>query len=261
MADITLPQGSIHIRDTGAGPPIVFVHGLLVDGTLWRTVVARLESDFRCIAPDWPLGSHRAPMAHDADLSPRGVAHLIADTLEAMDLHDVTLVGNDTGGAICQILVTERPQRVGRLVLTDCDAFDNFLPPLFRPFQVLARIPGALTLAIQPVRLRALRRLPIAYGLVTKRPIDHAVTDAWLRPFLTQRGVRRDTAKLLRGITRADTLDAAAKLAAFERPVGFGGLLERVARPYVEREVARGDPGQDLLQAIPEQIGATRDLG
>lgn len=126
MADVTLPQGTIHIRDTGAGAPIVFVHGLLVDGTLWRKVVERLEGGFRCIAPDWPLGSHRTPMARDADLSPRGVAHLIADTLEQMGLRDVTLVGNDTGGAICQILVTERPQRVGRLVLTDCDAFDNF---------------------------------------------------------------------------------------------------------------------------------------
>ena len=220
MSELHLPQGTIHVRDTGnrEGPVIVFVHGLLVDGTLWRKVVPRLEDRFRCIWPDWPLGSHRTPMDPAADLSPRGVAHLIADALEALDLHDVTLVGNDTGGAIAQLLVTERPERVGRLVLTNCDAFDNFLPPLFRGFQVLARIPGGLTAALQPMRVRSLRRLPIAYGLVTKRKVDHAVTDAWLRPFLTQAGVRRDTGKLLRGISRRDTLAAAERLRAFDRP-------------------------------------------
>ena len=220
MSELHLPQGTVHVRDTGnrEGPVIVFVHGLLVDGTLWRKVVPRLEDRFRCIWPDWPLGSHRTPMDPAADLSPRGVAHLIADALEALDLHDVTLVGNDTGGAIAQLLVTERPERVGRLVLTNCDAFDNFLPPLFRGFQVLARIPGGLTAALQPMRVRSLRRLPIAYGLVTKRKVDHAVTDAWLRPFLTQAGVRRDTGKLLRGISRRDTLAAAERLGAFDRP-------------------------------------------
>ncbi len=220
MSELRLPQGTIHVRDTGnpGGPPIVFVHGFLVNGTLWRKVVPHLETDFRCIWPDWPLGSHRAPMAPHADLSPRGVAHLVADALEALALDDVTLVGNNTGGAICQLLVTERPQRVGRLVLTPCDAFDNFPPKLFRPLLALARIPGGLTAAVAPLRVRALRRLPIAYGLLTKRPVEPAVTDAWLRPFFTQREVRRDAARLLRGVGRRDLLDAAERLRGFDRP-------------------------------------------
>ncbi len=216
--EISLPQGTLHGRDTGSGEPIVFVHGLLVDGSLWRKVTPPLEPEFRCVAPDWPLGSHPRPMASDADLSPRGVARLIADAIEALGLEEVTLVGNDTGGAICQLVAVERPERIGRLVLTTCDAFENFLPPLFRPFQWLARVPPLLTATVQPMRLRALRRLPVAYGLVTKRPIPHEVTDAWLRPFFTQRGVRRDTAKLLRGVDKRDTLDAAERLRSFDRP-------------------------------------------
>jgi pimeloyl-ACP methyl ester carboxylesterase len=220
MPELTLPQGTIHVRDTGRpdGQPIVFVHGFLTDGTLWRKVVPLLEDEFRCVWPDWPLGSHRTPMAPRTDRSPRGVAHLVADTIAAMHLQGVTLVGNDTGGAVCQLVVTERPERIGRLVLTSCDAFDNFPPALFRPLLVLARIPGALTASVQPLRVRALRRLPIAYGLVTKRPIDPAVTDGWVRPFLEQRGVRRDTAALLRGVRRRDLLAAAEALRRFERP-------------------------------------------
>jgi pimeloyl-ACP methyl ester carboxylesterase len=220
MPDLTLPQGTIHVRDTGPrdGQPIVFVHGFLTDGTLWRKVVPHLEGEFRCVWPDWPLGSHRTPLASRTDRSPRGVAHLIADTMAAMHLQGVTLVGNDTGGALCQIVATERAERVARLVLTSCDAFDNFPPALFRPLLLLARIPGALTATVQPLRVRALRRLPIAYGLVAKRPIEPAVTDGWVRPFLEQRGVRRDTAALLRGVHRRDLLAASEALRRFDRP-------------------------------------------
>ena len=218
MPDLTLPQGSINVRDTGSGPPIVFVHGLLVDGTVWRKVVPLLSDEYRCIWPDWPLGSHKVPMNPDADLSPRGVAHLIADALEALGLDDVTLVGNDTGGAICQLLVTERPERVGRLVLTNCDAFEHFPPKQFKSLVWLARVPPLLTASVQPLRLRALRRLPMAYGLLTRDAIPGEVTDAWVRPFFGNRAIRRDTFKLLRGVDPADTLAAAERLGEFDRP-------------------------------------------
>ena len=261
MPELTLSQGTIHVRDTGDpdGPPVVFVHGLLVDGSLWRKVVPSLEGELRCIWPDWPLGSHRTAMAPGADLSPRGVAHLVADALAAMELERVTLVGNDTGGAICQLVATERPERLGRLVLTDCDAFENFLPPMFRGLQVAARVPGLLNALVQPMRIRALRRLPMAYGLVTKRPIEHAVTDAWLRPFLQQRAVRRDTAKLLRGITRRDTLAAAERLRRFERPTLLAWAREDRAFPVAHAHRlaallpdARVEEIPDSLTFIPE---------
>src|SRR3954451_17374114 len=113
--EVNLPQGTIRYRDRGQGPPIVFVHGALVNGDLWRKVVPQLAPDFRCITPDLPLGSHEIPMPADADLSPPAIARLIADLLAALDLQGVTLVGNDTGGGLCQMVVAEGSDRVARL--------------------------------------------------------------------------------------------------------------------------------------------------
>ena len=218
MSVLTLPEGSINVRDTGSGPPIVFVHGLLVDGTVWRKVVPLLSDEYRCVWPDWPLGSHVTPMNADADLSPRGVAHLIADALAALELDDVTLVGNDTGGAICQLLVTERPERIGRLVLTNCDAFENFPPTLFKPLVWMARVPGLLYANMQPMRIRRMRRLPIAYGMLTTEPVPAEVSDGWVRPFLSDAGIRRDAVKLLRGVDPRDLIAAGERLRGFDRP-------------------------------------------
>lgn len=216
--EVALSQGTIHYRDSGAGQPIVFVHGLLVSGTLWRKVVPLLENRYRCIVPDWPLGAHREGMRADVDLTPTGLARTVNDFLVALDLEDVTLVGNDTGGAICQIVATEHPDRLARLVLTPCDAFENFLPPMFRPLQWAARVPGLLTVALQSLRFRRLRSLPIAFGWLTKRPVDDSVVQDWIRPFLSNRAVRRDTRKVVRGISSRYTVTAAQKLASFDRP-------------------------------------------
>jgi pimeloyl-ACP methyl ester carboxylesterase len=215
---VDLSAGRIRYRDSGEGPPIVFVHGLLVDGRLWRKVTPGLEGEFRCIVPDLPLGAHTIPMKPDADVTPPGLARLVLEFVEALDLRDVTLVGNDTGGALSQIAVAENPERIARLVLTPCDAFDNFLPPMFRGLQILARFQPALTAFVQPLRLRPLRRLPIAFGWLTKRPIDREVEDAWVRAFFTRREVRRDAARILRAIDSRHTQEAAERLRSFDRP-------------------------------------------
>ena len=144
MNEARLQQGTIRYRESGTGEPVVLVHGLLTDGQLWREVAPRLARDFRVIAPDWPLGSHQLPLEPGADLSPPGLARIIADFISELDLEEVTLVGNDTGGALCQLVAAHHPERLGRLVLTPCDAYENFLPPAFRPLQMLAHVPGAL---------------------------------------------------------------------------------------------------------------------
>jgi pimeloyl-ACP methyl ester carboxylesterase len=241
---VNLPQGTIRYRDTGEGAPIVFVHGLLVNGLLWRKVTPLLDGEFRCIVPDWPLGSHSDPLAPHADRSPRGLANLIADFLEALDLEGVILVANDTGGAIAQLVATERPERIGRLVLTPCDAYENFLPLAFRHLQWLARVPGALPLVFQGMRVAALRRSPLGFGLLTKRPIPDQVLQAWVRPFLGNPGVRRDTIGLLRGIDPHDTLQAAERLRRFERPTLIAWARED--RFFKLRFAER------LAQAIPD---------
>jgi pimeloyl-ACP methyl ester carboxylesterase len=226
MSQAKLSQGTIEYRESGDGPPIVFAHGLLVDGRLWRKVTPLLDQDFRCIVPDLPLGSHRIPMSADADLSPPGLARLIADFLEALDLEDVVLVANDTGGAISQITAANHPERIGRLVLTNCDAFENFLPPAFRPMQWAARVPPVLNGLLQGMRFAPMRRLPNAYGWLIKRDFAGAPTREWVEPFLTNREIRRDTVKVLRGIDPRYTIEAAEKLRDFDRPVLLAWAVE-----------------------------------
>ncbi len=219
MNQVTLTQGSIGYRESGSGPAIVFAHGLLVDGTLWRKVTPLLDDRFRCVVPDLPLGSHRVPMNPDADLTPPGVARILADFMAALDLRDVTLVGNDTGGAISQLVATRHPERLGRLVLTPCDAYENFLPPFFRPLQYAAKVPGLLTTVMQSTRIRAVQRSPLGFGLlISADAIDPDVLDSWVRPYLGNAGVRRDTIKFLRSISNRYTLEAAERLRGFDRP-------------------------------------------
>lgn len=218
--EIQLSAGPIRYRDTGGdGPVVLFVHGLLANGLLWAPVVPLLAPDTRCIVPDLPLGAHKLPVKPDFKLSPRSVAGLIAELMDRLDLDDVTLVGNDTGGAICQLLVTEHPQRVGRLVLTPCDAFEHFFPPAFRPMQWLSKIPGALGFALQPVRIRAIRNSPIGFGWLSKRGIPDEAADDALGAYFGNRAVQRDTERFVREVSKKDTLAAAERLREFDRPV------------------------------------------
>jgi pimeloyl-ACP methyl ester carboxylesterase len=243
-----LAQGPINYRETGRGEPILFVHGALVDGTLWRKVTPALERDHRCIVPDWPLGSHREAMHPGADLSPPGLARIVADFAEALDLERVTLVGNDTGGAICQVLATRHPERLGRLALTNCDAYDNFLPPAFRYLQLVARLPGGVAAMAQTMRFDLLRRAPIAYGWLSKRPVPREVLDGWTAPLAADSAIRRDTAKVLRGISKRYTLEAAELLRDFDRPVLLAwGREDRFFSPAYAERLAAAIPGARLV--------------
>ena len=218
MPEIELTAGIIEYEDTGGHDPIiVLLHGLAMDGSLWRHVVQDLRADHRCVVPTLPVGSHRRPMRTDADLSLRGLAHLEAEFLERLDLHDVTLVGNDLG--LFQVTAAEYPERIARLVITSCEAFENIPPGLpGHTLALAARFPGGLNALVQPLRLRALRRLPLAFGWMSKRPIPDEITDAWLRPLLTQRAIRRDLLKYIRHDSKSDLLAAAERLRSFDRP-------------------------------------------
>jgi pimeloyl-ACP methyl ester carboxylesterase len=201
----------------------------------------------RCIVPNLPLGSHRTAMRPEADLSPPGLARLLADFLAALDLERVTLVANDTGGAISQITAASHPERIGRLVLTPCDAFENFLPPAFRPMQYAARVPGLLTAALQGMRLAPMRRLPIAFGWLIKHDPDDALLGSWVEPFLGNREIRRDTVKVLKGISPRYTEEAAEKLRSFDRPTMLAWAKEdRFFKPRFAERLAETIPGARL---------------
>jgi pimeloyl-ACP methyl ester carboxylesterase len=240
--EIELAAGRIDYSDTGGdGPVLLLLHGLLMDASLWDDVAADLSLDHRCVAPTLPLGAHRHGMTAGADQSIEGVASLVQELIERLDLHEVTVAGVDTGGAILQLMMAQASPRIARSVLISCDAFENFPPGLTGKTLVLTgKLPPALFgLFMQQLRLRLVRRLPIAFGWLTKR--GDAVTQRWLRPLLEQAEVRRDTVRVLRAIAAQPRLlvDAAERLPAFEGPalVVWSGR-DRVMPPEHGRRLA-----------------------
>ena len=220
MKQIELSAGTIEYEDTGGdGPVLVLLHGLMMDASLWDGPIADLSAGHRCVAPTLPLGAHRRAMHAGADLSLPGIARLVTEFLDRLDLHDVTLVGNDTGGALVQLLMCDGAARVGRVVLASCDAFDNFPPGLTGKTLVLTgRLsPTMFGLFMQQMRIRAVRRLPIAFGWLTVR--GDAATTRWMKPVLSQPEIRRDAVHVLRAIAAEPRLmlDAAERLPGFNR--------------------------------------------
>lgn len=219
VRELSTSQGTIRYRECGEGDPIVFIHGLLVNGDLWRKIVPQLKDRYRCITPDLPLGSHEIAMNRDADLTVAGIARLIAEFISRLGLERPTVVANDTGGAITQVVMTEHPDSVGSIILTSCDCFENFLPAMFRPLQALASVPPLLTLVLQPLRFRRVRRLPFAFGWLAKKPIDSKFEAGYAAQIFANPGVRRDCYKLLRDISPKYTVRAAGNLGDYHSPV------------------------------------------
>ncbi len=215
--EIEVPRGRMRVFEAGQGPTIVFVHGALVNANLWRKVVPELSGSHRCVTLDMPLGSHELPLP-GADLSPTGLAGLIASAIAELELEDVTLVGNDTGGGLSQIVVANHRERIGRLFLTSVDAYEQFPPAFFK----YLLFPPAMSLApvlFAPLRVRAARRLPIAYGWLMHSKLDPEAGDSYVLPALTNKSVRADTKRFLEGLDPSYLLDAAATFASFDRPV------------------------------------------
>ena len=215
---LELPAGRLEYRERGSGTALVFVHGAAVNGDLWRNVAPQLATDHRCIVPDLPLGGHTLPLDGEPDLSLFGLAEILARFIEGLDLSEVTLVANDTGGAISQALVASRPERISRLVLTSCDAFDNYPPKAVAYLKPTARLPPAMWLLVQAVRLRPIQRLPITYGWATQAPIEPRIMDSYLTAVRTNPAVRRDFTRFLRAADRRHMEDASEGIASFDRP-------------------------------------------
>ncbi len=248
MTEIKLSAGTIEYKDTGGeGPVLVLLHGLLMDASLWDGPIADLSVDHRCVAPTLPLGAHRHAMHTDADLSLPGVARLVAEFLDRLDLHDVTLVGNDTGGALVQLLIRDGAARVGRVVLVSCDAFAGLTG---KTLVLTGRLsPVMFGLFMQQMRLRPLRRLPIAFGWLTMR--GDAATARWMEPVLRQRGIRRDTVRVLRAVAaeRHLMLDAATYLPRFDHPaLVVWASKDRVMPPEHGRRLAELLPQGRLVE-------------
>ena len=211
---LDLPQGRIHYVEYGTeGEPVVFVHGFAVDGQLWEPVAQRLaDAGLHCFVPTWPFGSHRTPMHPDAELAPPAAAQLILDFLAALSLEGVTIVGNDSGGAVTQMAVTTDHARIGRLVLTNCDSFENFPPGTFKLMSKLGKLPGFAFLLAQSMRFEPIIRAPFGFGDLNaeRRPIE--LLRSWVEPLINDKRIRRDAMKFFTAADSKDTLAAAEKL-------------------------------------------------
>ncbi|MEV2239724.1 alpha/beta hydrolase [Micromonospora sp. NPDC049891] len=221
MPTITLTAGTIDYTDTGGdGPVLVLLHGVNMDASLWRRVVAELGPTVRCVCPTLPLGSHRRPMDRPELVTHRGVAALVGELLDALDLREVTVVANDWGGI--QFLAADGPtERIAGLGLVACEAFDNFPPG--KPGKAVAmsaRLPGMLWLSMQLQRFGWFRRAPGAWGWMSKHPIPTEVMDAWFRPAQQNRAIRRDLRTFALSTPSKGELRALTnRLSSFDRPV------------------------------------------
>lgn len=243
MSTIEINAGTIHYEEFGPkdGRPVVFVHGYMMGGQLWRQVSARLASQgLRCIAPTWPLGAHPEPLRPGADRSIRGVANIVADTLAALDLDDVVLVGNDTGGVVTQLVAVHHPERIGALVLTSCDAFEHFPPPILKPLIAAAKSKALFRVGTQAVRIPAVRKR--AYAGLSHTNID-ALTHEWVRTALSNSAIAEDLRQFTLSLRTEVTTEVAARLPEFDKPTLIAWSADDV---FFEL----GD-GQRLAKIIP----------
>lgn len=218
MPTIDISAGTIHYEAIGpeTGRPVVFVHGFMMGGQLWRQVSERLaDRGLRCLAPTWPLGAHSDALRPGADRSITGVAGIVADFLAALDLTDVVLVGNDTGGVVTQLVAVHHPERLGALVLTSCDAFEHFPPPILKPVILAAKSKKIFRTAIQAVRAPVARRR--GYEGLAHNDID-ALTQLWVRPALDNPAVAEDLRQLSLSLRTEVTTGVAARLPEFDKP-------------------------------------------
>jgi pimeloyl-ACP methyl ester carboxylesterase len=257
LEEVDLQQGRLAYRAAGpaasSSPPVVFAHGVLVDARLWEAVAEHLAAEgIRSYAPTLPLGAHQLPMNPDADLSPRGIAQLMLDFIAALGLTDVTIVGNDTGGAICQVLLGADTSRIGAAVLTNCDAFGTFPPRALAPLFQALRHPGLVACLAPALRLDKVRHGPLAYGPLSSTPIDRGLTRAWVQP-LASKDIRRDLAKFARGVHPRVLLDAATRFGQFTGPVR---ILWGEDDPYFRIKLA-----MQLREAFPNATLTTVPAG
>ena len=244
MPAVTLSAGTIHYEKSGPadGRPVVFVHGFAMGSSLWRPLAERLAArGLQCLAPTWPLGAQPEPMREGADLTMEGIAAMVGELLGALELDDVVLVGNDTGGAISQIVATSHPERLGALVLTSCDAFEHFPPPILKPFIAAAKLPATFLAAAQPLRTKFGRKR--AYGALAHADIDGLVVE-WLKPALTDKRVREDLRRFTASLKRESTVRAGERLPQFSKPALVAWSADDAFFPL--------EDGRRLAAAVPD---------
>jgi pimeloyl-ACP methyl ester carboxylesterase len=244
MHGIAVPAGVIQYDEAGSGPPVVLLHGLLMDHTVWDRVLPLLPEGFRYIRPVLPLGAHRHAMNPGADLTLPAQVRLVADLLDALALENVTLVHADWGGALF-LTAHGLDHRLARQVILPCEAFGNFPPGLPGKMVALAvRLPGGVQLAARQLRISWLRRLPLLYGQMARRPVPDELIRRWTEPVLSNPDIRRDLLAYCRS-----RFDKAALIADTEALRRFHGEVLVLWSP--DNKVMPASHGRRLAALIP----------
>lgn len=244
MPTVDIDAGTIHYDTAGPrdGRPVLFVHGYAMGASMWGPVSDRLAArNLRCIAPNWPLGAHPTALRPGADRTLPGIAAMVDAFMEALGLQDVVLVGNDTGGLVSQLVAVNHPDRLGALVLTSCDAFAHFPPPIINPYIVAAKTAVTFRVALQPMRLRAFRHY--AYGKLAHRDIDHLVKE-WVKPPLRDSAIAEDLRQLTKSLNQQTSLDAGARLRGFTKPALVAWSVDDLFFPV--------EDGRRLAEVLPD---------
>lgn len=216
-----LSDGPIEYIDVGEGPTVVLVHGVWMNASQWGPVIEQLRPDFRCIAPNLPLGAHRTALHPDADVSLRGHADRLTRFLDKVAVDDATVAFNDWCAA--QIIIADgATDRVGRLVFVSCETDDNYPPGLpGRMLAVAGAVPGGIFISSKLLRLRIARRLPFTFGWMSNRRVPSDVMDDWFAPARKNPATRRDLRRYAGDTRRGKRAlgEATAALRHFDKPV------------------------------------------
>jgi pimeloyl-ACP methyl ester carboxylesterase len=216
---LNLPLGRMRVRTCGAGPALILTHGLLVDSRIWDDVAFDVsDHGFMVVLPDLPLGAHTEPVADRGALTTKSLALSLFDLADQLALERFSILGFDTGGAIAQVATAAQPDRIERLALMSCDAFENYPPRLIKPFQWAARWPPAMSLVLKLLSDVRFQFAPLPLGLVAKRKLPQALVQAWSEPARTNQAIRADLVAFLLQMNERDTLAAANQLRCFRGP-------------------------------------------
>ena len=214
--------GALAARSSGRGATLIFFAGALANHDLFRDVVVALEDRYRCITIDLPLGAHPWPLSTGADRSAGSLARLLPDCLELLDVEDATVVANDTaGGLLLLSLATGHPAlgRVGRLVLTNCDNYDQFPPDALRKASAVSRALPRLARALLRLQLRSATARRKIVSTVAASGLDHERVESFFGPARRDQRVADDLVAALAGFRPQLLIDAAEAIPGFDRPV------------------------------------------
>lgn len=246
----TVDGAVINYTDTGSGAVVVFVHGVYVTGAIWDHVIAELGDRVRSIAPTWPLGAHH-PVPDGIDLGAAAAARRVVRLLEVLDLRDVTLVANDTGGGLVLSALGDPSLELGRvtrLVFTNCDSYEHFPPGQFRYVAQLCRISPALGRALLKGLTTKLGQA-VFLKAVCRRRLDPPERSAVFGEFLTNSASRRQAVTLTASLDPALTLAAAPAIKQFQGRVTMVWGTDDALFPLDHaRRLASDFPNSDLVE-------------